>query len=811
MTIPANTASAKHTVRIVAGDEVWDSHSTVTAALVAETDSPYTLGTANSASTEVKDNDFPTATAELTVDPNPVTEGGTVTVTVTVTTLSDQMPHEDGGTITLSTAADTAQTADYGTLSATTFTLAQGDFSVVTVGGNSRYRAAYSATVGTVDDATQEGDEAFSVTMARGGDLDDRVTLGAPASRTVTISANDAPVSSAATLSGLSLSGVTFKRTFASDVETYTASVPYTVTSTKVTATPTVDTATVVIKRNGFVASDGTVYLLAGHDTVITVEVTADNTTNTYTVTVARAQVTLSGTALISNIGQDSSVAVSLGGNEWFQSFTTGANAGGYNLSSVELVIAGLPAQTLTSSDLTVAIWSATDAAPPLPGSLLHTLDTPAADTIGIASFSASSVTLDPAKTYFVRLTSPSGRSVLVDRTASADEDSGGAQEWSIGNVRYYRSGGSNAAFENSNNMFKIAVKGSEASDVSLSVADASAAEGSAVTFTVTLSQASAREVTVQYATSIESTDTAEAADFTAVPATTLTISAEETTKTFTVQTSQDTIDEEDETFTVTLSNPLNATISESNGTAIGTIREQASKPTPVTATVADKVLTLTYDKELDPTSTPAVSAFAVAVTSWSGGSPQPRDVSEVEVSGRTVTLTLASAALFGDTVTVTYTVPGTNPVLGLNGIEAESLVAHAVQNDTKRAKVSITGVFSGSNIENNLVIAPVVAVLVVFDKPVTGFEAGDLTVTNGTATRVRLCSEDPPVQRYCVNIDVTGANSDVLTVSVPEDVVEERNEPSSDFSDTCCQQVAAEIRFNEIETVVSSLRPRGR
>ena len=800
VTIPANTASAKHTVRIVVGDEVWDAHSTVTAALVAETDSPYTLGAANSASTEVKDNDFPTATAELTVDPNPVTEGGTVTVTVTVTTNSDQMPHEDGGTITLSTTAGTAQAADYGALSETTFTLAQGDFSAVTVGGNSRYRAVYTATVSTVDDAIQEGDEAFSVTMARGGDLDNRVTLGAPTSRTVTISANDAPVSSAATLSGLSLSGVTFKRTFASDVETYTASVPYTVTSTKVTATPTVDTATVVIKRNGFVASDGTVYLLAGHDTVITVEVTAGNTTNTYTVTVARAQVTLSGTALISNIGQDSSVATFLGGNEWFQSFTTGANAGGYNLSSVELVIAGLPAQTLTSSDLTVAIWSATDAATPLPGSPLHTLDTPAADTIGIASFSASSVTLDPATTYFVRLTSPSGRSVFVDRTTSTAEDSGGAQGWSIGNVRYYRSGGSNADFETSNNMLRIAVKGSRG-DPELNVADASATEGSAVTFTVTLSQASAREVTVQYATSIESTDTAEAADFTAVPATTLTIPAKETTKTFTVQTTPDTIDEEDETFTVTLSNPENATISD--GTAIGTI---TSKPTLVTATVADDVLTLTYNKELDPTSTPTVSAFEVAVTKWSGGSPQSRGVSGVEVSGRTVTLTLASAALFGDTVTVTYTVPEANPVRGLNGIEADPLVAHAVQNDTKRAKVSITGVFTGSNIENNLVIAPVVAVLVVFDKPVTGFEAGDLTVTNGTATRVWLCSEDPPVQRYCVNIDVTGANSDVLTVSVPEDVVEERNEPSSQFSDTCCQQVAAEIRFNEIETVVSSL-----
>ena len=294
VTIPANTASAKHTVRIVAGDEVWDSHSTVTAALVAETDSPYTLGTANSASTEVKDNDFPTATAELTVDPNPVTEGGTVTVTVTVTTNSDQMPHEDGGTITLSTAADTAQTADYGTLSATTFTLAQGDFSVVTVGGNSRYRAAYSATVGTVDDATQEGDEAFSVTMARGGDLDNRVTLGAPASRSITISANDAPVlSTDATLSALELSGVTFTPTFAPGETTYEANALYSVASTTVTATPNHARATAVIKLDGTEDADRTVDLAVGAN-VITVEVTAeDGSDKTYTVTVTRAKATV--------------------------------------------------------------------------------------------------------------------------------------------------------------------------------------------------------------------------------------------------------------------------------------------------------------------------------------------------------------------------------------------------------------------------------------------------------------------------------------------------------------------------------------
>ena len=140
-----------------------------------------------------------------------------------------------------------------------------------------------------------------------------------------------------------------------------------------------------------------------------------------------------------------------------------------------------------------------------------------------------------------------------------------------------------------------------------------------------------------------------------------------------------------------------------------------------MTATVADDVLTLTYDKEQDPTSTPAVSAFAVAVTSWSGGSPQPRGVSGVEVSGRTVTLTLASAVQFGDTVTVTYTVPGTNPVRGLNGRQADPLDAHAAQNDTEARDGEYHRRLFRLQYREQLVARPVVAVLVVFDRGVTG------------------------------------------------------------------------------------------
>ena len=104
-----------------------------------------------------------------------------------------------------------------------------------------------------------------------------------------------------------------------------------------------------------------------------------------------------------------------------------------------------------------------------------------------------------------------------------------------------------------------------------VSVADVSGAEGTALTFTVTLSAESGKTVTVDYATSAETGDTATSGtDFTAKTSTTLTFDPGQEDKTFTVQTTDDTDIEGDETFTVTLSNPSNATISDA--TAKGTI-----------------------------------------------------------------------------------------------------------------------------------------------------------------------------------------------------------------------------------------------
>ena len=90
--------------------------------------------------------------------------------------------------------------------------------------------------------------------------------------------------SSDATLSALSLSGVTLTPAFVSGTTAYTASVGHGVTETTVTAMASAGAA-YEVKLNGVVDQDGIVPLVVGSGNVIAVVVTAQDgqTTQTYT------------------------------------------------------------------------------------------------------------------------------------------------------------------------------------------------------------------------------------------------------------------------------------------------------------------------------------------------------------------------------------------------------------------------------------------------------------------------------------------------------------------------------------------------
>jgi hypothetical protein len=113
----------------------------------------------------------------------------------------------------------------------------------------------------------------------------------------------------------------------------------------------------------------------------------------------------------------------------------------------------------------------------------------------------------------------------------------------------------------------------------SISIANTSVSEGNGgttpATFTVSLSAAASQTVTVQYSTFNGSA--VAGSDYNASSGT-VTFPAGSTTQSIGVPVIGDTLDEDDETFGVTLANPVNATIATPQ--AVGTIQDNDAAPT---------------------------------------------------------------------------------------------------------------------------------------------------------------------------------------------------------------------------------------
>ena len=159
-----------------------------------------------------------------------------------------------------------------------------------------------------------------------------------------------------------------------------------------------------------------------------------------------------------------------------------------------------------------------------------------------------------------------------------------------------------------------------------LTIADARATEGNAVSFTVTLNPVAASDVTVEYAAA-DGTATADSshedgADYTA-PAggAILTIAAGETSGTISIATGNDTVDEDDETFTVTLSNQSSNASLGADKTAAGTIEDDDTDAAQVTNVAFTNVpsdgvyglgdvieVSVTFDAAVDVTGSPRVA-----------------------------------------------------------------------------------------------------------------------------------------------------------------------------------------------------------
>ncbi len=224
-----------------------------------------------------------------------------------------------------------------------------------------------------------------------------------------------------------------------------------------------------------------------------------------------------------------------------------------------------------------------------------------------------------------------------------------------------------------------------------LAIADVTAAEGATFAFTVTASPVLSEPVGFKYKVTAASGDTAAAGeDFTAVTtATAATIAGGEATATITVAVTDDSLDEDDETFTVTLSEP-SAGVRIGDATARGTITDNDEPPAL------------------------AIAAPPAAVTEGDSGSTD---------MAFTVTLDAAS----GRTVTVNHAVAGTaTATAGTDFTGGAGTLSFAPGETTKSITLSVTGdetdeadetvVLTLSNAQNATIATPTASATITDD-----------------------------------------------------------------------------------------------
>ena len=115
-------------------------------------------------------------------------------------------------------------------------------------------------------------------------------------------------------------------------------------------------------------------------------------------------------------------------------------------------------------------------------------------------------------------------------------------------------------------------------SGAQLTIQDASADEtNSSIAFTIDLSETLTQDVTFKYSTSIGASDSADVDDFDPESAVSHTLEAGSVRGLIDIYLNDDDLYEGDETFTVTISNPVNAGIADA--TATGTIIDDETQP----------------------------------------------------------------------------------------------------------------------------------------------------------------------------------------------------------------------------------------
>ena len=205
--------------------------------------------------------------------------------------------------------------------------------------------------------------------------------------------------------------------------------------------------------------------------------------------------------------------------------------------------------------------------------------------------------------------------------------------------------------------------------------------------------------------------------------------------------------------------------------------------PTLSTATVNGASLVLTYSEDLDTNSTPAASAYTVTVA----GSTRSLATSDpVTVSGRAVTLTLSSAVTSGQTVTVSYTAPGTHPIRDIAENNAATLTDQAVTNSAaNNAPVfdpdTATRTIAENTAAGTAIGAAIPAATDSDGDPLTysmeGTDAASFTFTAATrqiSTKAALDFETKASYAVTIKVDDGNGGTDTVAVTITVTDVDE-------------------------------------
>ena len=592
---PANSATVQVDVPTT-GDATHEAHGSVTVTLTADTgdDPAYLPGDPATATATVRDDDAP-PTVTLVLTPDTITEAGGVRVSTVTATLDH--PSSEETTVTVSaTPVSPAVAGDYTLSSNLELTIPAG--ATDSMG---------EVTITAMDNSVYEGDKTVTVSATATN------TLGITAPQDVTLTITDDEP--APTLPALSIADARVN-----EGDTGSTTLDFTVTLDRAaTATVTVEWATsdgTATAGTDYTAGNGTVTFSSGDSSkTVSVTVAGDNVDEpreTFTVTLTNPSGATLGddTATGTIIDNDARPTVTL-----VLTPASISEDGGVSMVTARL-------SHPSSEDTTLTVETA-PVSPAVAGdytlTLVPLLSIPAGET-------------ESESTNQVRLTAVDNSVYEGDKTVTVS-------------ARVQNRQGVTAP-----QSVTLTITDDESAPPVLSIGDASVDEGdtgsTTLDFTVTLDRAATETVTVEWATS-DGTATA-GTDYTAGTGT-LTFSSGDSSKTVSVTVAGDEVDEPNETFEVTLSNPSGATLGDD--TATGTITDDDDAPTVTLVLTPDTITesggASTVTASLDH---PSSESTTVTVTA----TPEsPAVAGDYTLSGSELTIAAGATTSTG-TVTIT-------------------------------------------------------------------------------------------------------------------------------------------------------------